>query len=164
MVDDYHSPLDAQKYMALRLEPMLRFYQSRIKPYYRSRTGVVVFLMLATGASAVMAALGLTVWIGIIAILASSVTSWSEFSGTGKKLARYASAITKLRDLRLWWETLSEIEQASSKNVTQLVELTEEVLSHDATAWMATSMAAKNLNKESAAAKGNNGVVGGGKR
>ena len=120
--------------------------------------------MLATGASAVMAALGLTVWIGIIAILASSVTSWSEFSGTGKKLARYASAITKLRDLRLWWETLSEIEQASSKNVTQLVELTEEVLSHDATAWMATSMAAKNLNKESAAAKGNNGVVGGGKR
>ena len=46
----------------------------------------------------------------------------------------------------------------------KIVETADFVLSHDATAWMATSMAAKNLNKESAAAKGNNGVVGGGKR
>ena len=152
IMDDYHSPMDANAYISLRLEPMLRFYQSRIHPYYRSKTFVAVFLMVATGASAIMAALGLTVWIGIVAIVASSVTSWSEFSGVGKKLGRYSQAITKLRDLRLWWETLSTVEQASSKHVTQLVELTEDICSHDTKAWLA-SAATKSLTQAAAEAE-----------
>ena len=60
-------------------------------PYYTSKTTVAIFLMLATGASALMASLGLTVWIAIISICASSVTSWSEFSGVQKKLNRCSS-------------------------------------------------------------------------
>ena len=158
IIDDYHSPMDANQYLALRLEPMIRRYQSRITPYYTSKTTVAIFLMLATGASALMASLGLTVWIAIISICASSVTSWSEFSGVQKKLNRYSSAITKLRDVRLWWETLSPVEQSSSKHVTQLLVMTEDVIMANVSAWLATSMAAKSLSKAAAAAKGDNEV------
>lgn len=154
IVDDYHSPMDANSYIALRLEPMLRFYQQRIKPYSRSKNTAAIFLMLSTSASAIMASLGMTVWIGIVSILASSVTSWKEFSGVGKKLERYGGAITKLRDVRLWWETLTVVEQSSSKNVTRLLDMTEDVINHDTQAWLATSMAAKSLSKAAAAAKG----------
>ena len=154
IVDNYHSPMDANSYIALRLEPMLRFYQQRIKPYSRSKNTAAIFLMLATSASAIMASLGMTVWIGIVSILASSVTSWKEFSGVGKKLERYGGAITKLRDVRLWWETLTVVEQSSSKNVTRLLDMTEDVINHDTQAWLATSMAAKSLSKAAAAAKG----------
>ena len=154
IIDDFHSPMDANAFIALRLEPTIQFYQSRVQPYYMSKTAAAIFLMLATGASAAMASLGMTVWIGIISICASSVTSWVEFSGVAKKLARYSDCITKLRDIRLWWETLSTVKKSSSNSIRQLICMTEDVINSEIKAWLATSMAAKSLNKAAAAAKG----------
>jgi hypothetical protein len=154
VIDNFHSPLDATAFIALRLEPMIRFYQSRLYPYWFGKTTGAVFIMLTTAASALMSAFGLTVWVGILAIAASSATSWLEFSGVESKLERYNQAIVKLRDIRLWWETLTPVEHSSAFNVTTLVNSVEDVIANDTKAWMATSMAAKNLTKAAAAAKG----------
>ena len=131
----------------------MRFYQSRIRPYYFSKTLCAVLLMLTTAASAIMASMELTAWIGIVSIIGSSLTSWTEFSGTSKKLSRYATAITKLRGIRLWWETLSTVEKSHSHNVNVLVRLTEDTINHNTKAWLATSEAAKTMSKATTAAK-----------
>ena len=154
VVNDYQRPLGPNDYIALRLESTMRFYQSRIRPYYFSKTLCAVLLMLTTAASALMASLNLTAWIGIVSIVGSSITSWKEFAGTSKKLTRYATAITKLRGIRLWWETLSTVERSHSYNVNVLVNLTEDIIMHDAKAWLATSEAAKTMTKAAMAAKG----------
>ena len=96
----------------------------------------------------------LTAWIGIVSIIGSSLTSWTEFSGTSKKLTRYATAITKLRGIRLRWETLSTVEKSHSHNVNMLVKLTEDTINHDTKAWLATSEAANTMSKTAMAAKG----------
>lgn len=154
VVDDYHSPVIPSMYIARRLEKTITFYQSRVKPYYQSKTICAVLLMLTSAFSAVLATTGLTTWISIVAVVGSSITSWSEFSGKGKKLGRYASAITTLRGIRLWWETLTTVEQANSGNVNALVRLTEDVINHDAKAWLATNQTAKSMSKAVAKAQG----------
>ena len=154
VIDDHHSPLGPEKYIRIRLEGTMRFYQSRVSPYFRSRTMCAVALMLASVGAAVIASLNMSEWISIVSIIGSSITSWTEFSGTSKKLGRYANAISKLRDIRLWWETLSAVQQASSKSVNLLVSMTEDVINHDSKAWLATSQAAKSLKKVSASSRG----------
>ena len=154
VVDDYHSPLDAGAYISLRLEPTIRYYQGRISPLYYRKTVCAVLLMLATAASSLMAAMGLTVWIAIVSVVATSVASFSEFSSFGKKLRRYSKAITKLRDVRLWWETLTNMEHASSHNITRLVESTEGIIVGNTEAWLATSLAVKSFGKAVNAAQG----------
>jgi len=42
---------------------------------------------------------GLTTWIAIVTVCASCLTSWTEFAGTSKKLSRYSSAVTALKDI-----------------------------------------------------------------
>jgi len=58
VIDDYHSPMDAENYLALRLEPIMRFYQKRIIPYNRSKTFCAILLMIGTAGSAILASLG----------------------------------------------------------------------------------------------------------
>ena len=156
--DDHHSPMLAKEYITRRLEITLRFYQSRVSPYYRHQTVAVILLMIASATSAVLATLGLTQWIAIVSILAASVTSWGEFSGTTKKLGRYGTAITQLKGIRLWWDTLKPTEKAAAAQVNRLVSLTENVINHDARAWMATNDAEKAMGKQVASAKGQQGA------
>jgi hypothetical protein len=154
IVDDFYSPMIPSMYIATRLEQTIEFYQGRISPYYWGKTICAVALMLTSAGSAVLASAGLTVWISIVAVIGSSITSWTEFSGTGKKLGRYAGGITTLRGVRLWWETLTTVEQANSVSVNALVQLTEGVINHDAKAWLATNQAGKSLSKAAASAQG----------
>ena len=64
-----------------------------------------------------------------------------------KKLARYAAAVTSLRDARVWWQTLSPVERAASANVTQLVQTVEEIIAADSKGWLASNTVAKALSK-----------------
>ena len=141
-------------YIATRLEKTIVFYQARIHPYYWGKTACAVMLMLTSACSAVLASTGLTVWISIVAVIGSSITSWTEFSGMGKKLGRYAGAITTLRGIRLWWETLTTVEQANSASVNALVQLTEDVINHNAKAWLASNQAGKSLQKQASRMQG----------
>ena len=103
--------------------------------------------MLTTAISATLASINMTIWISVVSVIGSSITAWQEFSGTSKKLTRYAGAITKLRNLKIWWFSLNPVQKASAKNINYLVNQTEEVIMSDSKAWLATSQANKTLNK-----------------
>ena len=129
------------------------FYMGRINPYARSKTWCAIVLMLTTAASALLASQRLTPWISIVSIVGSSVMSWVEFSGVNSKLSRYAGSISRLKDIRLWWHTLTPVQMAAVSNANQLVRLCESVIMADAKAWLATSQAGKTLGEAAAAKK-----------
>ena len=57
-------------------------------------------------------------------------------------------------DVRLAWDALSTNEQSNTARVTQLVQMTEEVIGGEQRALLATSQAAKQMAKAANAASG----------
>jgi hypothetical protein len=88
-VDDHHSPLHAQDYLQFRIKPVVDFYRDRLPRYYFFRTVSQYLLLFGTFASTFLAFLDLSAWATVPTAVATAVTAWQEFSGTGKKLNRY---------------------------------------------------------------------------
>jgi hypothetical protein len=88
-VDDHHSPLHAPDYIQFRIKPVVNFYKGRLPRYYLFRTVSQYLLLLGTFASTVLAFLDFSAWAAVPTAVATAVTAWQEFSGTGKKLNRY---------------------------------------------------------------------------
>ena len=139
--DDHHSPVPPETYLRLRVEPMVRFYQSRLPSYYRWRTTYEVILVLGSLSGTLMAFLHVDEWVAVVAALTAMVTAWSAFSGTDSKLSRYSGTIEKVQTIMLWWRSLSQTDKALPANIHQLVTSCEEVFERERESWGSTSMA-----------------------
>lgn len=122
-------------------------YQNRMTVYYWTRTGSHVVLVLSTSLGMVLASLNWSSYAGILMVCAASVSAWTEFSGTTKKLTRYSSVVNQLQDVLHLWESLSDTQRSSTTIVRQLIEGTENILRSELDSWIATSPAAKMLAK-----------------
>jgi hypothetical protein len=87
-MDDHHSPLQAPDYLRFRIKPVVNFYKGRLPRYYFFRTVSQYLLLFGTFASTFLAFLNLAAWAAVPTAVATAVTAWQEFSGTGKKLNR----------------------------------------------------------------------------
>ena len=137
--DDHYTPLTPSAFIAVRLEVAMDFYQGRVPPYNRSKMWSAVLVLLTTLTSAVLAYQQLTLWVTVVTVVGTSITTWSEFRGVSKKLSRYGSVVTTLRDVRLWWESLTIVEHANVENIGCLVDDTEDAICAESRAWVATS-------------------------
>jgi hypothetical protein len=73
--DDGVSPLDARRYIEIRLADQLRYYQARI-PALDKRRGILQIAMIsAGGAGAILAAAGLEIWIGLTTAIGAAALS-----------------------------------------------------------------------------------------
>ena len=104
--DFHHCPCGPDDYISIRLDSLLRFYESRIPIYYRNRNYVQVFMVFASVLSTLLAALNVPQWVPIVAMLGSSLQGWAEFRAISKKLQRYNFVVRNLAKLRLWWTSL----------------------------------------------------------
>ena len=145
--DNHQSPLKPHEYLNYRVEPAFRYYQSQLPLYYRSRVAAEVVLVAGAFVGTLLAFFGIASWAAIATSITSAVTAWKEFNGTDKKLTRYSNTIGKLKGTVMWWEQLSEVEQASLANVNRLVLECEDTLEREREAWLSTSMATKALVK-----------------
>ena len=142
-IDDHQSPTQPMKYIALRVEPAIAFYQRRIPKYARRAAALrLVIVGLGIGAS-VLARYEFTLYVVMVTSLAAAVTSWQEFSDTQRKTERYTRAVTQLRDLLDWWRSLSEVEKASKSMINMLVNGTESIINSEQTAWTSTPQSEK---------------------
>jgi hypothetical protein len=145
--DNHQSPLKPHEYLNFRVEPASRYYQTQLPLYYRSRVAAEVVLVTGAFVGTILAFYGVASWAAIATSVTSAVTAWKEFNGTDKKLTRYSNTIGKLKGTVMWWEQLSEVEQASLVNVNRLVLECEDTLEREREAWLSTSMATKALVK-----------------
>ena len=138
--DDHHSPVPPEKYLRLRVEPMVRFYQSRVPSYYRSRTVFEVILVLGSLSGTLMAFLELSQWVSVVTAVMALITAWSAFSGTDNKLSRYSNTIEKVQSIMLWWRSLSPTDKALPAKIHQLVATCEETFERERESWASTSI------------------------
>jgi hypothetical protein len=94
-IDDHHSPLHAPDYLRFRIKPVIDFYMGRLPRYYFYRTISQYLLLFGTFASTVLAFLDFAAWAAVPTAVATAVTAWQEFSGTGKKLNRYMHSVIR---------------------------------------------------------------------
>jgi hypothetical protein len=118
--------------------------------YYLSRTVSQVLVLLGSVASMLLTFLDLTPWTAIVTAVSTSVTAWTAFRSTDKKLSRYANTVNACDNVLLWWKSLSDVDKASVVHIEQLIGTCEEIFRNERQAWMSTSTATKMLAKSAA--------------
>eukprot|EP00928_Gymnodinium_smaydae_P032140 TRINITY_DN23355_c0_g3_i1.p1 TRINITY_DN23355_c0_g3~~TRINITY_DN23355_c0_g3_i1.p1 ORF type:complete len:1370 (-),score=323.55 TRINITY_DN23355_c0_g3_i1:152-4153(-) len=135
--DDFHSPMNPQRYIACRLIPRRKFYESRIPKYVRFRMLFQLVLFLCSATSALLSYLDLLPFVAIVTAVASALTSWICFTDLGRKCERYTNAIRGIKDLERRWNTLTVVQQSDTTKITQLICQGEMVLNNEYTTWSA---------------------------
>jgi hypothetical protein len=151
ILDDHHTPLPPERYLTLRVEPMVQFYQERLPSYYRSRTSVEVILLVGSLSGTVMSFLKLDEWAAIVTAVTAMVTAWAAFNGTTRKVTRYSNTIEAIQTVVTDWKALKVVDRANITKIGQLVTDCEEAFEREREAWASTSMTTKLLQAAAAA-------------
>ena len=134
--DDHHAPQTPDEYIRLRAKVMVAFYQARLPPNHRFYTTMQVVLIMASAGSAGVTFFSLTEYVAIIAIISTSVSAYMEFHSTDLKLSRYNSTIAALQNLLLWWNSLTKVEKADTRNISHLVLTSEQIHTGELESWL----------------------------
>ena len=95
-LDDFHSPVEPEQYIALRLDRMIAYYQRKIPLFYNWRRFWELVLALCTVASATLSFLSeFTAYVAIATSLAAGVTSWNAHDDLAKRISRYTNAVRR---------------------------------------------------------------------
>jgi len=152
--DDFQSPVQPHRYIKLRIEPALKFYQDRIPQYARYS------ILLQT--SSLLLGLGATVlayykYLSLVVMCTSAagaVTTWVEFSDVSRKMERYTDVVNGLRKVLSWWKVQSAVQKASKETISALIQSSEACLSEERSAWMSVAESKKEQAEEAKAASG----------
>eukprot|EP00802_Teleaulax_amphioxeia_P004721 Tamp_04725.p1 GENE.Tamp_04725~~Tamp_04725.p1 ORF type:complete len:860 (-),score=122.47 Tamp_04725:284-2863(-) len=134
-VDDFHSPVQPERYINLRLRPMMAFYQSRIPGYTRSAFFMQLCLGVFSLAASALAYLKLADFVVVVSAGGAAVTSYLEFADTQRKIERYTRAVRSLQKTLNWWTTLDSVERAGAAATTTLLTTGETIISEERLAW-----------------------------
>ena len=145
MIDNHHSPLKPAEFISFRLLPALKFYQSRLPSYARSRSFATTFMIFGSLSTCVMSFIGLSTWVSVVSAITSAIVAWTEFAGTEKKLDRYSNTVSSLELIQMWWDALPEVERLASKSIDFLVESVENQIRNEHQGWRATSPSMQKL-------------------
>ena len=63
----------------------------------------------------------LTALTAVVSGLMSAISAWNAQQSPDRKLNRYTTALIAIKDLIRWWESLTDVQQASLVNVNSLV-------------------------------------------
>jgi hypothetical protein len=137
--DDFHSPMQPHRYIALRIEPSVAFFKKRVPVYTRRRLAMKVLIMLLGVAASILAQYKILPAVTVVSAFASIATSWMEFADAGRKVERYTRAITSMKKLLSWWKSLSEVERAATENISMLINTSESIISQERLAWVSTA-------------------------
>lgn len=137
-IDDFHSPVSAEAYIAWRLLPAIDFYQKRIPSYKMWSTCLFALMLFLSSMGATLAYMKLIAWLPLSVAVSSSVSAWVEFSGHDEKLTRYTTAIRQIKALLSNWRSKTSYERASTQEVVNLVRCGEAAALSEHAEWMTT--------------------------
>merc|ERR1719401_1545867 len=82
--------------------------------------------------------------VALLSSVASAILAWAEFVDVNRKIERYSICINKLKTTISWWDSLRDVERASTVNITKLVLDGEGIISSEHLAWKSTGENDKN--------------------
>jgi hypothetical protein len=138
-LDDYHTPTQPTRYIALRIKPMLKFYAQRIPAYTRNAMTLRLMILMFGVAASILARYDELTLVVAVTAAATVTTSWAEFSDSTRKVERYSTAAGALKALLDWWDSLGEVQKASKDSIADLVDQAEAIIAEEQFAWTSTS-------------------------
>ena len=155
--DDFHSPVQPHRYIALRIQPKLHFYARRIPRYNMKKNVLRLVVVLFSVAASALARYKLVALVVVATAASSAPTSWIEFTDMASKAERYTQTVSGLKNLLNWWASLTEVQKASRESIGKLIITSENIITQEQTGW--TSIMSKN---DSSSINGGGGGGGGG--
>jgi len=134
--DDGFSFLTPERYIELRLEDQLNYYSNRTPKLERQIKHMQIAILVAGGVGTLLAAVGAQLWVALTTALATALTTSLALRQLDETLVRYNQSATDLANVRDWWTKLSPAAKRNSKNIDQLVEVTEKVLETELSGWV----------------------------
>ena len=133
--DDGISLISAESYLKFRLLPAINRLNTEIPVHERWHVVGQFLILFATMMASVCGVIGLHVWIPSVAALVAGVESVLNFDQTSARLTGANAALTQLKNLKLWWHSLSRTQQSLPLNKEQLVLSAEDAIESDVSAW-----------------------------
>ena len=134
--DDGYSILTPERYVAVRLENQLEFYQGNAPKLDRKLKRLYWLTFIIGGVSTFLAAIDLQIWIALATGIIGAIGTYLGYRQTENTLTKYNQAATDLSNVKAWWNSLSSEEQARQINIDSLVEHTEQVLQSELDGWI----------------------------
>jgi hypothetical protein len=135
--DDYGpSFLTSERYLQVRLEHQLSYYEGRVAKYERQRSELQWLIFIVGGLGTLLAALGAQLWIALTTATVTALSAWVGDLRLDLTLVKFNQTAAALSDLRVWWRTLSPDEKAKPDNHEALVNQTEQILENERSDWV----------------------------
>jgi hypothetical protein len=133
--DDGLSPLDAARYLQVRIGDQLSYYHGRIRELDRRRGILQLVAVLAGGAGAILAAAGVEVWIGLTTAISGAALAYLAHLQVDNTIVAYNQSAGKLARLQREWTALGPEKQDAAAKET-LVTGGEAVLGTELGGWV----------------------------
>lgn len=133
--DDGTSDLTGERYVAVRLQDQLTYYQKRASAFESQHSRLHWLIASFGGIGTLLAALGQEIWVPVCISLAGALGAYLEMQRVETWLATYSRSMVGLEKIVLWWGALSEDGQAHAENIEQLVGRTEMILRTENADW-----------------------------
>lgn len=134
--DDGFSKLTPDRYIEVRLQDQLGYFNSSATRIGRRLTGLQWAIWIIGAVGTYLALVGQQIWIAVTTSIAAALTSFLGYKLSEDKLMKFNQARTELGNVRAWWNALSPDDQADQGNVDMLVEHTEQVLKSELDNWV----------------------------
>ena len=159
--NDGFSQLSPGRYVTLRLDDQLNYYQSTTVRLDNQLKYLCWLIYGFGGVGTFLAAVGAQLWVAMTTSLVGAFTTYLGYQQIENTLMKYNQAATDLANIRAWWSALSEEEKEDRGNFSILVENTEKVLESELVGWVhSMEDALAKLKAEQAEAKAKKGRSG----
>ncbi len=134
--DDGFCDLDAEQYLAWRLENQLSWYRRKAWQLGQQLRRLQWGIYALGGLGTFLAAIEQEIWIAISNALVGLFATLLEFKQIESTLISYNQTANNLENILYWWHALSEAEQREPLNFDKLVRNTEAMIHAETTGWV----------------------------
>jgi hypothetical protein len=134
--DDGMSPLSPTRYLELRIDDQIGFYEGSVQRRERQLRRLRWAMLGLGGLGTFLAAIGLELWIAVTTALVGAFATYLEAMQLENSLMLYNQAATDLAAIKAWWLALPPDAQLLQENLDRLVARAERIMQAELTGWV----------------------------
>jgi hypothetical protein len=138
LADDGLSVITAEDYMFFRFLPLMQYHTIRSAQLTKRVQILQILQFFLTALLAGSAPLGFERWVPAFVAVVTFITGTLEFENYPAQLRNVNQSLEVLKNLRIWWQSLSMVERRMPSNKEYLVTGTETTADSEISAWKKT--------------------------
>jgi len=133
--DDGLGLITAEDYVHFRFLPLLQYYSYRSKQLTIIVQSLNVTIFFSTAVVAAAGSLEMDAWVPFLVAIISFLSAVLEFENLPAQQRNVNQSLESLKNLRVWWQSLSMVERRLPGNKEILVDASEATADAEISAW-----------------------------